>query len=822
MMPMPVSHAGLFVSNAATPVPLRGVEVRGKLVGPAAEITVIQTYTNTEQRPIEAVYVFPLDADAALCGFVATVADRRVEGRIEERERAFEIYDDAMADGDGAFLVDQERPNIFTASVGNLPPGAIATIELRYVTFVADEGDARRFVLPTTVSPRYVADQGPEVGQPDGERINPERQLTTDYGLTLSLELEVPEGLAEVASPTHPIRTRLTPGGAVVELAQEATRLDRDFVLQVSTQMPREPFAAVAAEEDGTRVAMVSFRPDVAALLGDAYAGSEVIFLLDCSGSMQGTSIDQAKRALSLCLRTLDQADCFNIVRFGSHHEMLWPQSRRFDEGSLQEATRYLERSGADLGGTEIMAPLQDIYQMPLDRERPRQVLLLTDGQVSNEAQIIDLARQHQSKARVFTFGIGAGASDHLVKGVARASRGASEFIAPGERIEAKVLRMFNRVRTPALNDARVDFGSLQVEMAPRSLPPIFAGDRLNILARIRSGHAESVALHAGGRTWRLPLNLERPDGGQAIVTLWARERIKELDAGAPARMGSAQSRGRSEARKEKARQELIALSKRYGIVCSATSFVAVDVRSAADKTTEQAELRHVPVNLTDGWGGAGRSGTQWMGGGGAPTMTRAGSLGGAVRARMATGAPPPAPLAAAPAAAPSPAPMMPGGPPRSEAKEGGLAAAASNLFGSIFDRKKRKAKAEVVMEEAEAFSNFGDKTQFIQVASESRKPSVDHVEPDLYDLLLTQRADGAFPWSMDLAACLGDRVSDARRAMKTAADADVVVTAIVLAVLERDFGADEEQWRGAADKARRWLSAQATSFDAAAFLASS
>src|SRR5690606_4916636 len=116
--------------------------------GAAAEVVLSQRFKNVESTPIEAVYLFPLPTEAAICGLSAEVDGRLVEGRVEERERAFEIYDDALADGHGAFLLDQERPNVFTLSVGNLRPGAEATIRLRWVQPVAREGDALRFTLP--------------------------------------------------------------------------------------------------------------------------------------------------------------------------------------------------------------------------------------------------------------------------------------------------------------------------------------------------------------------------------------------------------------------------------------------------------------------------------------------------------------------------------------------------------------------------------------------------------------------------------------------------------------------------------------------------
>ncbi len=249
-------RAGLHAGDQA--VALKGVRSDATLRGPTAEVTVTQRYRNDEATPVEAVYLFPLDEGAAVCGFEARIDGTLVIGRVMEREAAFEAYGDAMVEGHGAYLLDQERPDVFTASVGNLPPGAEMELTLRYVALVEREDDALRFTLPTTVAPRYVPVRGPEIGQPDEEKLNPPHWARVPYGLALSVAVDA-GGLRRVASPTHPIETSLREGGADVRLGQDETALDRDFVLLVAADT--SPQALVAREDDGTRVALVTFAP---------------------------------------------------------------------------------------------------------------------------------------------------------------------------------------------------------------------------------------------------------------------------------------------------------------------------------------------------------------------------------------------------------------------------------------------------------------------------------------------------------------------------------------------------------------------------------
>lgn len=144
-----------LLANGEIPVPLAGVSVTADVRSLCARVTVTQRFINHERQPIEAVYVFPLDEGAAVCGFEAVIDGMLVVGEVKEREEAFRLYDDAMSEGHGAYLLDEERPDVFQASIGNLPPGKEALVRITYVTELGVDGDAVRFVIPTTVSPRY-------------------------------------------------------------------------------------------------------------------------------------------------------------------------------------------------------------------------------------------------------------------------------------------------------------------------------------------------------------------------------------------------------------------------------------------------------------------------------------------------------------------------------------------------------------------------------------------------------------------------------------------------------------------------------------------
>lgn len=594
--------AGLIANGVA--VPLDGVSVEAHLTSFTARVTMSQRYTNRETQPVEAVYVFPLDEGAAVCGFEAVVAGVHYVGEVLEREAAFARYDKAMEEGHGAYLLDEERPDVFVASLGNIPPGGDVLLRLTYVTEVPLEGGALRFTVPTTVSPRYApAEDRAGVGRPDAETLNPPVAWSVPYGLDLTVTVDLPVPITRVESVSHAARVMLHGAKATVTLASEKAALDRDFVLLVAPSGADEPAVVLERDKQGRLAALLAFRPQ----FETEEAASDVVFVVDRSGSMSGSSIEQVRNALQLALRSLSTGCRFNIVGFGSTYQALFPDLRDYGEESLKAASDHVRSLDADLGGTEILPALEFALRSGSGGERLRQVVVLTDGEVTNTDAVIALARSSADSARIFTFGIGYGASHHLVRGLAGAGGGTAEFIYPGERVESKVMRQVSRLLSPALTGVRLDWGGLQVRQAPSLVPQVFAGTPLTVYGLLDEVRAAKVTLSA--RTPSGPIGLQLtvdPSAvreGSAIGTLAARALIRELEEGPEwtAARGSRQS-----ARKQTdASLEIVRLATAYKLASRETSFVAIEHRESP--VEGEVVLRRVPVALTTGWGGVDR-----------------------------------------------------------------------------------------------------------------------------------------------------------------------------------------------------------------------
>ena len=786
------SRSGLFATAGdssqpldAESVPLTGVRIDVVARGTASAVTVAQRYVNRERVPVEAVYSFPLEEQAAVCGFEAQIGESRVIGRVVEKEEAFEEYDRALADGHGAYLLDEDRANLFTASIGNLLPGQQAIVTVQYVAPLERAGEQIRLKIPTTVAPRYLpAEQLRHMDPAEFDHLNPPTVAGgVPYGLALTVEFEGAGDVVAVECPSHPAKVSITGKKAHVELSGADLQLDRDVVVSFTLADAGATALQAVRDEQGDYVLMLDLLPPVT----EVRRPIEAVLLIDRSGSMDGSSIAQARNALLLALGSLREGDSFNVYGFGSTFESVFAAPVRYDDANLNLARDAVRHWDADLGGTELMEPLRAILERPA-AELPRRVLLLTDGEVANEQECADLVRAHAATATVFTIGVGYGASDLLMNGVARAGNGSAEFVHPNERIEPAVMRQMSRLTTAGLRDVRVDWAGLPVDLvAPAVLPPLYPGTPLTVYGRVPA--AQLAAAEGREGPFELALVATGPDGelrfaatadlaaappDAAIPRLFAREAIRDLEEGRDAAAGrGSKQRDRKERR---VRDAILELATRYTLMSSVTSFVAVEVREGTAADLPAAELRRIPVGLLEDW-----HGSEFM------YQARSMPLHGYAQVHLD--------LCSEPRYAM---------PLRMNGLDGVLMAPPDHIaelnLGEPFDfESKLPASSETDM---------------------LCRPDSGHMmhklvgEDMMYKLVREQRADGSWRWDDEVLRYLGlerggcepifaDLVLDA-------ATADLVgPTLLALGILSRDFEELEDQWRPLADKALEWLARQ-------------
>jgi hypothetical protein len=339
-------------------VPLKQVSVEAYIKSFAADVTIKQIFRNDETKPIEAVYCFPIEEQAAIYSFIARIDEREIVAHLKEKKEAQQEYIDALQQGHGAYLLEQDEKSQdnFVINVGALPAGKECHISISYVSELdlVQNGSKIRFVIPTTIAPRYNPDKG-AISAPSG--TTSKYVQTTPY--TVEFHCRVTKAnVSRVSSTSHPIQIDLAQEDVYgIEFAQQSTHLDRDILLDI--ELVSNHSNTIVAVEPGA--VMASFTPtqeDCQRAMNNTEMTNEFIFVVDCSGSMDDENkIGLAREAMLLFLKSLPVNCHFNIIRFGSNHQALFSEiTAIYNEENAKKAEQLTKQLRADLGGTELVS----------------------------------------------------------------------------------------------------------------------------------------------------------------------------------------------------------------------------------------------------------------------------------------------------------------------------------------------------------------------------------------------------------------------------------------------------------------------------------
>lgn len=572
--------------------------------GMVSSTTIDQVFTNSSEQPVEALYVFPLPHTAAVHDMKMLVNDRLIEGVIKEKEEARETYERAKAEGKLAGLAGQERPNIFTSSVANIMPGDTVIVRLTYVETLRYENGTFSLRFPMVVAPRYIPGEAvtgysgygrvyDTDAVPDASRITPPVVPPgTRSGAMLSLRVNVNAGLpiSSMRSISHDITAiRVEEGAYRIQLRKKETIPNKDFVLEYRIEQGSEPKASLfIAKKDGDDYFMLMAVPPVNAE-EDRTLKKEIVFVLDISGSMAGTSLVQAKEGLINALNLLSADDSFDIISFHDNHDIFAPSSVEASAVNVMNGINYVNTLEAQ-GGTEALPALKQALMLPRQPDALRMIIFLTDGAVGNEDQLASEVNQHVGDGRLFTVGIGSAPNGHLLEQVSRSGRGTFTYISNRTDVQEKIRELFAKIENPVLMDLGLDIAQ-DAEIFPDPIPDLFAGQPLILFGKtegVRSLNARLTGRSADGHfTIDIPMDLQSATREPAIPTLWARSKVTAL---------MDEYRQGNEAVKE----QIVDLALRHSLITQFTSFIAVEHRVVNPGGT--AKLSAIPTELPEGW----------------------------------------------------------------------------------------------------------------------------------------------------------------------------------------------------------------------------
>jgi Ca-activated chloride channel family protein len=599
------------VSGVYETVPLTHTDVQLDVRGLVLAGTVTQQYSNSSSSPIEAVYIFPLPHDGAVYDMEIRVGNRVIRSAIKEREEAKKTYEAAKAQGKRAALVEEERPNIFTTSVANIMPGDKIDVRLRYVEPLRWEDGRMRIVFPMVVGPRYIpGTQG--IGHegtgwavdtnavPDASRITPvvrNPDSRSGHDISVSVDLDSGFGQAIVKSPSHEIRVeQASDGRQHVELATMATIPNKDFVLEVqqpSSLVPTTALFLSPGKSGETNFVLTAYPPTVQP---KARMPLEMLYMIDTSGSMEGTSIQQAREALLNALDRLAPTDRFAILSFNSNYREFSPEPVMATTQNLAAARQYVKSLQAG-GGTEMLPALEHLMHTQQASGYLRHIVLLTDGDLGNEEQIFAAMRSDLGNARLFTVAIGSAPNMFLATKMAQFGRGTFTQISDNSETKDKMMQLFDQIESPVLTDVSLSFAGVEVaDVYPKRAPDMFLRQPLVVYGRITKGQKGTVHLTArnGNQPFEttIAINASKASFHPGITTLWATQKVED--------MMDDWRHATDENRQKEIRSAIIAHAIQYRLVTRFTSLVAVEevvVNPGGNSNTVPA-----PTELPAGW----------------------------------------------------------------------------------------------------------------------------------------------------------------------------------------------------------------------------
>ncbi|HVX10152.1 MAG TPA: VIT domain-containing protein [Pirellulales bacterium] len=612
--------------------PLKHTHVSADISGFIARVNVKQTFHNPLKEKIEAVYVFPLPHKSAVDAMTMTLRDRKIVGVIKRRGDARKIYEQALLAGQTAALLEQERPNIFTQSVGNIAPGQEVVIEISYVDVLEYDVGTYEFRFPMVVGPRYNPGsatsspaplppelQGKTSGNvpdtsrvPDAARINPPvlkpgNRNGHDISLAVQLDAGVPVQDLAVANHKADVK-RADDQKAKVVLSSEDQLPNKDFVLRYKVSGKKPEVALLThtdakasdAARSGSGYFMLMIQPREDERLTKS-PPREMVFLVDVSGSMSGQPTAKVVEAMQNMLKLCRPVDTVQVITFASAAQKLFPQPVPVNAANIGRALNFTQGlQGA--GGTEMLKGVKLAIDEPLDKERMRIVVMLTDGYIGNEAEIIEhVGKECGDRIRFWCLGIGSSPNMFLIDGVARQGGGMGRTLGLGDDTASLTQEIMTRIQRAQLAKVHIDYGALRVSQTfPARLPELWSGSPVVVYGRYAA--SGDTVLTVNGEvegkptSWQVAVKAPHEEPAHDVLAkVWARQKIEDLMQqtyyqGSPA-----------------VEEEVTGLALQYRLMSPYTSFVAVDSDSPPVAEPARPPRRMlVPVPLPEG--------TRWEG----------------------------------------------------------------------------------------------------------------------------------------------------------------------------------------------------------------
>ena len=558
-------------------VVLKSMHLEGRIEGLLLTMKSRQTYLNDTGETIEASYTFSAGWGVNLMGLNVELNGKRMQAVVLEKRKAERKYEKAIEAGDTPVMFEKSAHGLVTANLGNLKPGEEAVIEFQYAQLLRFEKGRTRVTIPTVIGERY----GDEVGLGQvAPHQTTETDLLAEYPFTAVLNVTGELSAGTITCPSHQVQIETVEEGVNVHL-REGGVLDRDFVVSIE-DVAGKSFATVS-EDDGAWAVIASFCPS---LEEQVPAPLALKILVDCSGSMQGDSIEQAQEAMHELILRLSESDMLSYSRFGDDVVHTSNRLERCDSQYVRNVlAKAVHETAANLGGTQLQKALKSTFKLSFQKAYSEgcDLLLITDGDVWDIDEIVNQSKR--SNHRIFAIGVGSAPAESLLRDVAELTGGACELVTPGESIADAVLRMTKRMRSARTSSIEIQWGD-EVLWQSKLPKQVFSDETIHVFGRLSTKPITAPTLK-----W----NSKGVSGADSPNLL-------ELNAtgSLPRMVAAAQLEVTGDA------SEAIELGLKYQLSSKYTNLILVHVREENDKARGLPKLQKIKQMQAAGWGGLG------------------------------------------------------------------------------------------------------------------------------------------------------------------------------------------------------------------------
>ena len=585
----PLGQGELHYSRPDWPQPVQApvldTEVQIDVTGIVARVRIKQHFTNLNSQWVHARYLFPLPPDAAVDSLIMQAGEQRIEGEIQPRQVAQQMFEQAQQRGQKASLVSQQKANLFTTEMANLAPGETVSVTITYQQVVRYQDERYRLRLPMAITPRF---ENHQQVQSQSSRLSQHIADAPERQARVSVNLQPGFDLAGLSSPYHNINASKEASNRYSINLAKGQRANKAFELQWWPRRTSEPQSHIIS--DGEYGLLMLIPPSKGPAIESP---RELVLILDISGSMQGESLRQAKAAVSYALQQLHSHETFNLLLFNDEVYALWPQAQPASQDNIDLALRQLNRIEAN-GGTNIASALRAVLTSPESQPALRQLVFVTDGSVGQEQELVAYLSEHLAENRLFTVGIGSAPNSLFMQEAALAGRGSFTYIASQNQVEKVMKPLLNRLSHVALTNLATD-GIAAMGHYPEVIPDIYLGEPVVISFRLDNPEPIDLTVSGDwqGERWSQKVSVSATGQERGLDKLWAKHKIDDLTR--QRRLTDSQDQ------RQFTDQQITDIALEYGLVSEFTSLIAID-KTPLDAQDQVVQHTDIPATAPEGY----------------------------------------------------------------------------------------------------------------------------------------------------------------------------------------------------------------------------